>query len=111
MRKQCAKCPWRIDVDPLDIPDGYTVEKHKALTSTCGVGLESLRCLKIMACHESKFGAEIPCVGWMANQLGEGNNLGLRLAVIDGKIDAKFELAGDQHGSLEETLPESSIRD
>lgn len=28
---QCAKCPWRVDVDPHDIPNGYCEQKHAAL--------------------------------------------------------------------------------
>lgn len=31
---QCAKCPWRVDVDPHDIPNGYCEVKHRALEST-----------------------------------------------------------------------------
>ena len=31
---QCAKCPWRVDVDPHEIPNGYSVDKHAALAST-----------------------------------------------------------------------------
>lgn len=32
-RKQCHKCPWRTDVDPNDIPNGYCELKHMAATS------------------------------------------------------------------------------
>lgn len=33
-RRQCAKCPWRVDVDPNDIPGGYCPTKHAALCNT-----------------------------------------------------------------------------
>lgn len=106
VRKQCAKCPWRVDVDPNDIPNGYCPNKHAALTKTIKSGPASIGgSLHLMACHETKTGKELPCVGWLANQLGPGNNLGLRLAVIGGRIDADFELVGEQHERLEDTLP------
>jgi hypothetical protein len=45
-------------------------------------------------------------VGWLAHQLGPGNNIGLRLAVISGRIDVNFELIGEQHETFEDTLPQ-----
>lgn len=107
-RKQCAKCPWRKDVDPNDIPNGYDVARHKALTDTiakpatftgAGVG-------KVMACHETPVGKELPCVGWLVHQLGPGNNLGLRIAVMRKSIDANVETVGEQHECLEDTFPD-----
>ena len=32
--KQCAKCPWKVDTNPNDIPNGYDTEKHKNLSTT-----------------------------------------------------------------------------
>lgn len=105
-RKQCKKCPWRTDVDPFDIPDGYCPTKHAGLESTIGSdGEPNLTELRIMACHESKPGAEVPCVGWLANQLGPGNNIGLRIAVSRGRIDGRFALVGKQHKTFQDTLP------
>ena len=34
MPKQCRKCPWRKDVDPHDIPNGYCEQKHAGLADT-----------------------------------------------------------------------------
>lgn len=104
-RRQCAKCPWRKDVDPYDIPNGYSRDKHAKLTSTVQPGFAGFGGMRVMACHESDVGAEKPCVGWMVNQLGDGNNLALRLAVIQGRIDGKVETVGDQHERLEDTVP------
>jgi hypothetical protein len=107
-RKQCAKCPWRVDVDPNDIPNGYCERKHEALSKTIARDpLASVMSgtLPMMACHETKVGKELPCVGWLAHQLGPGNNIGLRLAVSCGRVSADFELVGEQHDSLEATLP------
>lgn len=105
-RRQCEKCPWKVDTDPNEIPNGYCEKKHAALKSTLADGLSSIGAtLRMMACHETKVGKELPCVGWLANQLGPGNNIGLRLAVSAGRIDADFELDGEQHERFEDTLP------
>ncbi len=109
-RKQCAKCPWRVDVDPNDIPNGYSKKKHEGLISTIATPGVITSQLQIMACHESPLGHEQPCVGWLANQLGPGNNLGLRFAVLQGWISANIELIGEQHERLEDTFPTLSRR-
>jgi hypothetical protein len=105
MRKQCAKCPWKVSTDPHEIPNGYCPVKHAKLKSTINNGL-TIGPLHLMACHESKPGKDFACVGWLANQLGPGNNIGLRLAVMTKKIDCNFELDGEQHERFEDTLPE-----
>jgi hypothetical protein len=107
--KQCEKCPWRKDVDPHDIPNGYCPAKHAALESTIARGLNIGDTLPMMACHESPVGKETPCVGWMANQLGPGNNIGLRLWAMRN-LKRPLELVGDQHGRFEDTLPDREER-
>ncbi len=111
-RKQCEKCPWKVSTDPHEIPGGYCERKHAALTSTIaqeGV-LNVGGALRVMACHETVAGKELPCAGWLANQLGPGNNIGLRFAVSRGRISADFELDGPQHERLEDTLPKKRRR-
>lgn len=106
--KQCAKCPWRVDVDPNEIPDGYCPTKHRELENTIakpGSLAGVFGGLRMMACHESKPGKESPCVGWMANQLGPGNNIGLRLWATKN-LKERIELAGEQHERFEDTLPD-----
>ena len=106
--RQCKKCPWRKDVDPNDIPNGYCAKKHAALSDTIAEpGVLRGGPLRMMACHESKPGEERPCVGWLANQLGPGNNIALRMRALSGSIDADIELVGEQHERFEDTLPES----
>jgi len=107
-RRQCAKCPWKKDTDPHDIPNGYCETKHARLSSTIatpadigGMGGS----LRMMACHETTSEKELPCVGWLEHQLGAGNNLGLRLAVMHGHVDANIETVGEQHDCFEDTLP------
>lgn len=105
MRKQCKACPWRVDVVPSrDIPNGYDKQKHCALRSTIGDGTLNVGAVRVMACHESLAGKEKECVGWLANQLGPGNNIGLRLLVSSGKMLAAFKLVGKQHSCFEDTL-------
>lgn len=110
-RKQCNKCPWRVDVDPNDIPNGYCQAKHASLKKTIArPGSFATQGMAMMACHETPPGKEKPCVGWLANQLGPGNNIGLRLAVIRGLVSVDVELVGEQHETFEDTLPRPKKR-
>jgi hypothetical protein len=111
MRRQCEKCPWKKSTNPLEIPGGYDVEKHKRLENTIAPDVDvQLRDfpgdeLHVMACHESRPGREVACVGWLYNQLNAGNNLALRLAVMRGKVSADIQVVGPQHTCLADTLP------
>lgn len=109
--RQCKLCPWRVDADPNQIPDGYSEDLHRALRGTIAEpgALGFLKrapgeALRIMACHHSPQGEEFPCAGWLHHQLGEGNNLALRLARRRGLIP-DFEVDGPQHERFEDTLP------
>ena len=99
---QCQKCPWRVDVDPHDIPNGYDVEKHRALKSTIARPGSMHDSGRAMACHETD---EAHCVGWLVNQLGPGNNIGLRMRMIYCENAGKIRLRGEQHETFEDTLP------
>jgi len=108
---QCKSCPWRIDCVPdRDIPN-YAPELHVGLDKTIRSGLETMfqKERHIMACHYSKPGEEFPCAGWLANQLGSGNNIGVRLSVMTGSMSTP-EIDGPQHETFEETLCNSSGR-
>lgn len=105
-RKQCAKCPWKVGTNPDDIPGGYSRAKHAALKDTIAEpGRLDVGGVRLMACHETPVGAELPCVGWLAHQLGPGNNIGLRLTVWAGEVDGNVETVGEQHATFEATLP------
>jgi hypothetical protein len=100
---QCEKCPWRVDVDPHDIPNGYDEAKHKALISTIAKpGELPTWPLRAMSCHET---GDAHCVGWLNNQLGDGNNIGLRLLMVGCENRDKIRLVGEQHETFEDTLP------
>lgn len=110
-RKQCKKCPWRVDVDPNDIPGGYCATKHAALESTiANPGELRFGAMRMMACHETPAGKELPCVGWLVNQLGPGNNIALRMKVILGSVDGDVQVVGEQHATLADTLPPGQRR-
>ena len=107
-RRQCAKCPWRVGIDPFDIPNGYNPDQHAALTSTIASPAEIPMPgspLRMMACHETTGGDELPCVGWLVHQIGPGNNIGLRLAAASGHVDMNVKPIGEQHACLADTLP------
>lgn len=108
-RKQCRHCPWKRDANPREIPGGYCETKHKNLKDTIAepgslAGLASME-IRLMACHETTGGRELPCVGWLVYQLEDGNNIVLRIAVMQGLIDANVEIVGPQHEKFEDTLP------
>jgi hypothetical protein len=111
-RKQCKACPWKVSTNPdRDIPGGYCRQKHRNLRSTIAEpgALRVGSALRLMACHETTGGAELPCVGWLAHQLGPGNNIALRLAASRDKSLCAFELDGEQHARFEDTLPAESL--
>ncbi len=102
---QCAKCPWRVDTDPNQIPNGYDELKHRQLERTIAKGLNlrfdmEIRC---MACHESH---QDYCLGWLMNQLGPGNNIPLRFAMRNCENLGEVILIGEQHERFEGTLPQ-----
>lgn len=104
--KQCQHCPWRKDTCPHEIPNGYSRDLHLALQSTIANSGEISNTLKIMACHESMIGDETPCIGWLFNQLGPGNNIPLRLAARNCDRLMDIELVGEQHEIFQDTLPD-----
>jgi hypothetical protein len=101
--RQCKSCPWIKGSKKEDIPN-YDAKLHEKLKGTIQgveINMESLR---IMACHFSEFGDEQTCVGWMHNQLGEGNNIALRIQALSEDWDHNYELVGDQVNNFDETF-------
>ena len=111
-KKQCSKCPWKVSTNPHDIPDGYSVKAHRNLKGTIAepgslAGLSGG--MRAMACHESEPGKEMHCLGWLFHQLGPGNNIGLRMRMMDYDL-SDVELDGEQHDRFEDTLPKRRKR-
>ena len=107
--RQCEKCPWKVSTDPRDIPNGYDVGLHEGLAATIAEpGRISFGGdLRIMACHESPPSDEAHCVGWLMNQLGPGNNIALRVAMLGCENLRHVKLDGPQHERFEDTLPQA----
>lgn len=110
-RRQCADCPWKKTADPRKIR-GYSVGLHKGLATTIAEpGALIGGSLRVFVCHKTH---DLPCAGWLVNQLGPGNNIPLRLACSAhqgaGRIDANVETVGEQHETFEDTMPRKSRR-
>lgn len=111
-RKQCKKCPWKVGTNPDEIPHGYSRTLHAGLKGTvANPGEVSAKPLRVMACHKTPIGKELPCVGWIHNQMGVGNNIGLRVKVAIGEINGDVEIVGEQHQTFEDTLPKDFHND
>lgn len=103
--KQCLKCPWRIDVNPRDIP-GYSEDQHRLLTTTIADdGDWNTKELRCMTCHETN---DAHCLGWLMNQATRGNNISLRIALMTCENVGDVELVGEQHQSFIDTLPKGN---
>lgn len=99
---QCSKCPWWVEVDPYDIPNGYDPIKHAELAVTIAEPGSLMDSGRAMQCHELD---EAQCVGWLVNQLGPGNNIPLRIRMMSCENAKKIRLRGEQHETFEDTLP------
>lgn len=102
---QCAKCPWRVDLDPHEIPNGYSETLHRDLSGTITEPGSLRHSGRVMACHEHDAQDEVHCVGWIANQVGPGNNIPLRIRMMSCANAHHIRVHGDQHRSFEDTLP------
>lgn len=102
---QCEKCPWRADVDPFEIPNGYSEDLHKSLADTIAEPGSIRNTSRVMACHEHDSAEGVHCVGWLINQLGAGNNIGLRIQMLNCENGGSIRLRGEQHRCFEDTLP------
>lgn len=108
---QCKSCPWRVACKPdKEIPN-YNAELHSGLACTIAkpgeIRFGGER--RVMACHYSKPDAEFACAGWIHNQLGVGNNIGVRLALMSGALPVPV-IDGAQHEHFEDTLPKKKRR-
>lgn len=108
--KKCKKCPWKKNANPHDIPNGYDVKRHQNLAATIANADDVLSQLgqtenRVMACHETH---NCYCVGWLHNQLGPGNNIVMRLKMLNYENAGEIEVVGEQHQRFEDTLPSTA---
>ncbi len=94
MKIPCADCPWRKDA-----PIQWSADRFQNLALTCRDDGAS-----IMACHKSREGNDLPCVGFVVQVADE--SIGLRIAAATGRIDLReYEDGGHElFGSFEEML-------
>jgi hypothetical protein len=101
--KQCQTCPWRMDSTTADIPN-YEENLHIGLDPTISNGSLNLGSIKAMACHYFKDGQEDYCIGWLWNQIGIGNNIGLRMKMRFCENFKEVEVIGEQVETFAETF-------
>ena len=104
---QCARCPWKVSTDPSSIPDGYSIEKHRNLSCTIAEPGSLAPLKSVMACHHSAPDEPEYCIGWLWNQLGEGNNLSLRMLMRTYSNASDLKVKGEQHRCFTDTLPKN----
>ncbi len=113
--RQCAECPWKTDVEPQEIP-GYSLKKHQHLLRTIAGPVDKQigalgQPLHVMACHMHPEGGEAHCLGWLMNQVGPGNNIAMRIALMECANRDLIELVGEQRERFEDTLPQEVKED
>src|SRR6266516_1327335 len=82
-RFPCAECPWRRDAEPGRFP----AARYAALRGTSGSpGREVPPGGPVFACHKSAEGRDDACAGWLA--VAGYEHLGIRLAVVSGRMEA-----------------------
>ena len=108
--KQCKHCPWKVDSDLNKIP-GYKLTRHFQLADTIETRLPSQQVaslidgsyqVRVMSCHSEQ---DSHCIGWINNQVNQGNNILLRLELISCSNSNEIEVFGEQHETFEDTLP------
>jgi hypothetical protein len=96
----CGECPWR-----LDQPAGrFPPERYEALANTCGSRATGSAPLDapLFACHKTPEGRETACAGWLAVE--GADHVGVRLAVVTGRLDAAALEPGDDWPALYPTF-------
>lgn len=96
-----------MSTNPNDIPDGYCQVKHANLSETIATPGSLMTTGKAMACHHSDGEDEMYCIGWLNHQLGHGNNIPLRLRMLNCENVGKITVYGPQHERFEDTLPQN----
>ena len=86
----CNECPWRRDTPPGKFPE----HRYEALRNTAGTpGRERPLGSPMFACHKSPEGREAACAGWLA--VSGIEHIGIRLAIVTGRIPASVLQPGD----------------
>lgn len=104
-RRQCRRCPWKTSTG-RNIPNGFAHDARELVQRMVARSASLIDSHEIaQQCHETLDDDPLPCVGWLVNQLGPGNNLPLRLRVMLGQVDANVVTVGPQHRRIEDIVP------
>lgn len=107
VHRPCDECPWRRTAEP----GRFTEERWRALLPT---GRDPERGsaplgAPIFACHKTDEGRDRTCAGWLA---AEGaNHVGMRLAVVTGRLPADALEPGPGWPALFDTVREAAEHD
>jgi len=111
-RQQCKTCPWIKSNGVSDIPN-YDLELHKSLIETIAERDGNIskigKPVAIMVCHYSSGENQIPCVGWLNNQLGDGNNVQLRIYFGVNFPGDSIETIGEQKENFQQTFEDREV--
>jgi Family of unknown function (DUF6283) len=93
----CNECPWRRDA-----PTGrFSSCRYDALKATAGgPGVEAPINAPMFGCHKGEPGTnrDLACAGWLA--VAGGEHLGVRLAVVTGRLSAEALTRGENWPEL-----------
>lgn len=99
VRKPCPTCPWRVDQHADEIPN-FSLELAERLDRTVGDQFGD----PIFACHQSREGGEVVCVGWLARY--GWNSIAVRLMLLRGALKPEQLAVGKDWPELHETFEE-----
>lgn len=104
---QCRLCPWKKSIDPATIPNGFDYGAHKNLIDhRPSEGVFFVKEMHVMACHHSNDKDNMYCIGWLHNQLGEGNNIPLRIQMRNCENIGEIKVYGEQRENFEDVKPD-----
>lgn len=94
-KRPCNECPFRVDV-----PIGrFPTQRFEELRRTAGrPGQEAPLTASVFACHKTEEGKEAACAGWLA--VCGGYHLGIRFAVIEGRLPGSVLSPGEDWPEL-----------
>lgn len=98
----CVQCPWRAGADLSSFSDG---DMSRLVRANGAVGVEAARDAPAVACHLDQPDTSHPmrlCAGWLA-VVGR-HHLGIRMAVLAGRLPEEALAAGEGWPSLYESL-------
>lgn len=95
--RPCSECPWRTDQPPGRFP----ACRYEALRDTSARGGSAPLGAPMFACHKSAEGRDIACAGWLA--IEGANHVGVRLAVVQGRLDPDALTPGSGWPDLHES--------